>query len=78
MFRSFFQIILQGLVELAAIVRVAERVSAACIFRDAVVINCTPSFIFREELFHFPISLLRADTEFKVLLSDGIPVLENM
>ena len=70
--------ILRGLVELAAIVRVAERVRAACILRNTIVINGTTSVIFREELFDFPISLLGADAKLKIFLRNGIPVLKDL
>ena len=69
--------ILQELVELATIVRVAERVGAACILRNTIMINGTPSVIFREELFDFPISLLRADAKLEIFLGNGIPVLKD-
>ena len=57
---------------------IAERVRAACILRNTIVINGTSSVIFREELFDFPISLLRADTEFEIFLGNGIPILEDV
>ena len=61
-----------------AIVRVARRglvIHAAGIFRIAVVIDGSPSVFLRQELFDFPISLFCANTEFKVFLRDGVPVL---
>lgn len=64
--------------ELAAIVRVAERVRATCILRNTIVINGTPSVIFREELFDFPISLLGADAKLEIFLRNGIPVLKDV
>lgn len=63
---------------LAAIVRIAEGVRATCILRSAVVIDGSPSVIFRKELLDFPIALLRADAEFKIFLGNGVPVLEVM
>lgn len=62
---------------LAAIVRIAERVCAACILRSAVVIDSTPSVIFRKELLDFPVALLRTNAKFKIFLRNGIPVLED-
>ena len=66
---------LQEPIRLAAIMRVAQRIRAACILRNSVMIDGTSSVIFREELFDFPISLFRADTEFEIFFGNGVPVL---
>ena len=39
------------------------------------MIDGTSSVIFREELFDFPISLFRADTEFEIFFGNGVPIL---
>lgn len=56
--------------------RLAERVRAACVLGSTVVIDGSPSVIFRKELFDFPIALLRSDAEFEIFLGNGVPVLD--
>ena len=77
MLEMLFQNTLQEPIKLAAIVRVAERIRAACILGNTVMIDGTPSVILREELFDFPISLFGADTEFKIFFGNGVPILSN-
>ena len=77
MLEILLQSTLKQPIKLAAIVRVAERICAACILRNTVMIDGTPSVIFREELFDFPISLFGADTEFEIFFGNGVPILSN-
>ena len=41
------------------------------------MIDGTPSVIFGEELFDFPIPLFRADTEFEIFFGNGVPILRD-
>ena len=50
-------------------------IHATGVFRVCILVHGRAAVVFWQELLDFPVPLLCADTEFKILLGDGIPVL---
>ena len=57
----------------ASIIRVALGwlvIETACILRSTILVHCSPAIFIWEQFLDLPVTLLSADTEFKIFLRD--------